>query len=313
MEAPVSWLLNGPPWVQYRTQIDLLGESLDAPQVRKAHEAMLEHPQIQGLLAELAEWPWAPIGHHRNAGLLLHKLTFIADIGFRIDNLGIGSITQKILKYRSPNGIPYVLARAGKGQYFTWMLCDAPLILYALIKFGYSNDCRIQTAIDYLVSLKRHNGWPCAIEKKRGGDPVRNSDPCPYATLVMLKLLSLIKDSGYKDACQIGTEAILNLWAKSRKLHPHEFYMGTDFRKLKAPLVWYDILHVTEVLTQYQWTYRDSRLLEMVKIIKSKADSRGKFAPESVYQAWKGWDFGRRKEPSRWLTLLVQQIIMRIG
>ena len=28
------------------------------------------------------------------------------------------------------------------------------------------------------------------------------------------------------------------------------FYMGTDFSKLKVPLVWYDLLHVLEVITQ---------------------------------------------------------------
>jgi hypothetical protein len=30
-----------------------------------------------------------------------------------------------------------------------------------------------------------------------------------------------------------------------------EFYMGTDFCKHKVPLVWYDILHVVDVLTQF--------------------------------------------------------------
>jgi hypothetical protein len=273
---------------------------------------MLEHPQVQGLLAELAGWPGTPIGHHRNAGLLLHKLTFIADIGLRVDDLGIENIVQKILKHQSPNGLFYVTARAGKGQYFTWMLCDAPLVLYALVKFGLGDDSRVQTAIDYLVSLMRDNGWPCAIEKKKGGNPVRNGDPCPYANLTMLKLLSHVGNSRYEDACHVGTETILNLWAKSRELHPHEFYMGIDFRKLKAPLVWYDILHVVEVLTQYQWACQDARLIEMTEVMNSKADDKGRFTPESVYQAWKGWDFGQRKEPSMWLTFLIQRIIMRM-
>ena len=31
------------------------------------------------------------------------------------------------------------------------------------------------------------------------------------------------------------------------------FFMGTDFRKLKVPLVWYDLLHVLDVLSSFPW------------------------------------------------------------
>jgi hypothetical protein len=293
--------------------LDLLGESENAPQAQEAHEALLEHPQVQDLLTELKGWPGTPIGHHRNAGLLLHKLTFIADLGLRIDDPGVEDIVQKILEHQSPNGPFLVAARAGKGQYFTWMLCDAPLILYALVKFGFNHDSRVQAAVDYLVSLVRDTGWPCAIERKDGRDPARGGDPCPYANLVMLKLLSQVGHTRYEDACRAGAEAILSLWERSRELHPHEFYMGTDFRKLRAPLVWYDILHMVEVLSQFQWLHNDPRLLEMIELVKNKADNHGRFTPESVYRAWKGWVFGQKREPSRWLTLLVQRVIMRMS
>ena len=32
----------------------------------------------------------------------------------------------------------------------------------------------------------------------------------------------------------------------------------------------------------------------------------------SVWMAWKDWEFGQKKEPSRWLTLHAWQIIQRI-
>lgn len=99
----------------------------------------------------------------------------------------------------------------------------------------------------------------------------------------------------------------------SRELHPHEFYMGTDFRKLRAPFVWYDILHVVEELSQFQWLHSDPHLLGMIELVKNKVDNHGRFTPESVYRAWKVWDFGQKREPSRWLTLLVRRVIMRVG
>ena len=35
------------------------------------------------------------------------------------------------------------------------------------------------------------------------------------------------------------------------------FGMGTDFRKLKAPLVWLDILHVLDVLSRFKVVHND--------------------------------------------------------
>ncbi len=88
--------------------------------------------------------------------------------------------------------------------------------------------------------------------------------------------------------------------------------MGTDFRKLKAPFIWYDLLHVLEVLSQFPWLKADPRLGEMVELLKSKADGEGRFSLESVWTAWKDWEFGQKKSPSRWLTFLAWRIIQRM-
>ena len=90
------------------------------------------------------------------------------------------------------------------------------------------------------------------------------------------------------------------------------FYMGTDFRKIKAPFIWYDILHVLDVLSQFNWLKNDKRIKKMSDIVTSKANNEGKFVPESIWMAWKGWDFAQKKGPSRWLTFLVLRIIKRI-
>jgi hypothetical protein len=90
------------------------------------------------------------------------------------------------------------------------------------------------------------------------------------------------------------------------------FYMGTDFRKLKVPLVWYDIIHVLDVLSRFPWVMKDSRLLDMLGILKGKADTQGRYTLESIWTAWKDWEFGQKKTPSRWLTLTAWRIINRV-
>jgi hypothetical protein len=107
--------------------------------------------------------------------------------------------------------------------------------------------------------------------------------------------------------------AILNNWEKSSGIHPYMFYMGTDFRKLKAPFIWYDILNVSDVLSQSGHARADIRFIEMVDLIKTKPNIEGKYIPESVWLSWKEWDFGQKKKPSAWLTLLVMRILKRTG
>jgi hypothetical protein len=320
MDKSIAWLLASQPWVQYRTRLDLLDQPEDDPQVLVARRAMLTHPQVQSLLAELADWPGTVLSSHKTASHPLHKLAFLADLGLRAGDTGVESIVARIVAHQAPAGpfqvlmnIPTHFGGSGQDQW-AWALCDAPLVLYALLRFGLGEDPRIKTAVQYLVGPIRENGWPCAVSPEMGKfrGPGRKDDPCPYANLVMLKALAQSAEWRDSQASHNGAETLLTLWNERRERHPYLFYMGTDFCKLKAPLVWYDILHVLDVLTQFPWLRGDSRLQSMVDVIRIKADQQGHFTPESIWTAWKGWDFGQKHEPSPWLTLMAQRVLKRM-
>ena len=216
--------------------------------------------------------------------------------------------------FQLPTNIPKHFGGSGKNEW-AWALCDAPTIIYSLAKFGLEKDTQIQKAVKYLVNLVHENGWRCVVSKELGNfrGPGRKEDPCPYATFGMLKMLSQFDEWKHSKQAHVGIECLLDLWKRSLELHPYMFYMGTDFRKIKAPFIWYDILHVLDVLSQFDWTRNDSRLIEMFDIVKSKANEEGKYTPESVWRAWKDWDFGQKKQPSRWLTFLVLNVFKRFS
>lgn len=320
MDNVITWLLSGPSWVQYRTRVDLLGQSEDEAEVRNARHAMLAHPQVRSLLTELTEWPGKVLNSHKSAGLQMHKLTFLADLGLRMEDPGVEIITNRIFEHQSSDGpfqMPLNISESfgGSGKdLWAWVLCDAPVTLYTLLKLGLDNDPRVRKSVEYLLQLVRENGWPCVSSAELGKwrGPGRKADPCPYANLIMLKVLAQTEwmDS---PATRLATESALTLWANSQSRHPYMFYMGNDFRKLKAPFVWYDILHVLEVLTQFSWLKTDSRLRAMIDVVVSKADEQGRFKPESIWKAWEGWDFGQKKESSYGLTLFVRRILSRYG
>ena len=317
----LTWLINSYPEVEYRTRLDLLNHCEDKDEVMDAKKRMLSSTLIREVLTELEKWPGHVINSHKSAGQLFHKISFIAELGFKSTDANIGEIIARMLDNISDEGIiqlPTNISKAYGGtgsDSWAWALCDAPLNLYSLIKLGYREDERIINGVKYLKTLVRSNGWPCIVSKELGKfhGPGKKDDPCPYATLMMLKLLSEFNE--YIDSSEIktGIDTICDLWMRSKETHPYMFYMGNDFRKLKAPLIWYDILHVLEVITRFPYSWDKKQVKEMLKTVLSKKNPEGKYIPESIWMEWKGWDFGQKKEPSPYLTYLILRILKRAG
>ncbi len=316
----ISWLLDSEAWIEYGTRLELMGQSEDDPQVRAARQQMVDSPSLKSIIDELKNWPGTVLSSHRSAKQPFHKISFIAELGFDLNDTGIEVITRKMMQHVSPEGIIKLPMNIGKAYGGTgtdiwgWALCDAPVNLYAAAKLGLKDDSRIKSGVIKLASLVRDNGWPCAVSDEldswRG--PGRKDDPCPYATLVMLKLLSLYED--FHDSIQIrqGIDCLCYLWTNSLSSHPYIFYMGNDFRKLKAPLIWYDIVHVLDVLSRFTYAKDKPPVREMLEVVLAKKDPAGRFTPESVWQEFKGWDFGQKKVPSAYLTFIIQRILRRM-
>jgi hypothetical protein len=315
-----DWLLKSDPWTEYRTRIDLLDQPNDTPAVVNAFKRMADHPRIESIINDLINWPGQVLSSHKSASQSFHKLSFIADLGFKHSDNKIQRVINKIFEHKSDDGIfqlpmniPVHFGGTGTDQ-FAWALCDAPIIVYSLAKFGLVNDAQVLKAKDYLIELCRDNGYPCTVSKELGKfrGPGRKDDPCPYATMIMLKLMNLYSTDKNSDYATKSIDSLLTLWDQSKTRHPYMFFMGSDFRKLKAPLIWYDILHLADTLSNFEQAVNDTRFDEIMSLIESKANKDGKFVPESEWKVWRDWDFGQKKVPSAWLTFLVCRIQQRI-
>ena len=320
-KPPIDWLLEtGDAWVQYRTRIDLLGQPETDPDVRAARAAMLADPRVKSLIASLQDWPGPPLTNHRKAGHPLHRLAFLAGIGLRADDPGMASIIERVLERQSGEGAFQVAIQIGKSYggsgeaTLTWMLCDAPTVLYALCLFGLRDDPRVGRAVEHLRGLVRENGWPCAVDPAlafRG--PGRKADPCPYASLVSLKALAACGAERLAGDGTVGRgiEALLWHWDIQKERKVYMFGIGTDFRKPKFPLVWYDILHVTDVLSRFPSARSDPRFQAMLGELLEQADEAGRFTPVSMYRDWKEWEFADKKHPSPAITLVAWRTALR--
>ena len=314
------WLLTGEPWVAYRTRLDLLHEDPGATDVLAAYDGIQQDLMVSNLLNELDGWPGDALKSHKKAGHLLHKLVFLADLGLDMDFPLVSEIVQKVLSQASAEGpfrilvnLPKAFGGSGMDE-MAWMLCDAGSTLYAAAKLAGTDDPRVVKAADYLLGLAQTGvGWPCAATPDLGSfrGPGKAGDPCPYANLLMIKALLPFGDR-YQQQIHLGVETLLRLWENRAAQKPFLFAMGTHFVKLKAPFVWYDVLHVMEVLSQIPEIHDEKPVREMAAIIRGKEDPAGRFTPESIWMDWRDWDFGQKREPSRWLTFLARRILTRI-
>lgn len=299
------------PWVKYNL-LELLGKDNS-----KEFESLQNDKRIQSIIDDCIRWPDPPIKRHNDAHHPIHKIELLADFGLDTRDQWIKAICNLIINNRSEDG--YFTSKieiperwGGKDTWtMEWMQCDSPVLLYALQQFGIENEYTDETA-RMLVWGAENNGWRCrsSVPKFRG--PGKKDDYCPYGNLVSLKALSLSK---YKntDAVQNGIDSHILHWENREGKKIYMFGIGTTFKRLKYPNIWFDILHVVDVLSRYPQAREYDEFWEMWEIIKEKQKPDGGFVPESIWKAWNEWSFGQKKEPSPWMTMRIAQIASRLG
>jgi hypothetical protein len=309
---PVPYLESSEePWVRYNLKL-LQGEG--AP---REFQELSADPRIQSIIDECIRWPDPPIKRHNDAAHPIQKIELLADMGLDKRDQWINAICNLIMENRTEDG--YFASKVeiqerwgGKGTWtMEWMQCDSPILLYALQKFGIENEFTDEAA-RMMVWNVENNGWRCknSLPKFRG--PGRKDDHCPYSNLITLKALSLGK---YRDteAVQNGIDSHILHWENRSGKKIYMFGIGTTFKRLKYPNVWFDILHVVDVLSRYPYAREYDEFWEMWEIIKGKQQPEGGFIPESIWKAWSEWSFGQKKEPSPWMTMRIAQIANRLG
>jgi hypothetical protein len=319
----VTWLCRSDePWTRYRSLVDLGCRARDDAHLARARLDVIADGRVRALVARASNWPGYALKRHNDAAHPIYALSTLADFGLDRNVPGVSAIGRAVLSHFDGDGfetylwLPRFLTKEDEDtERWGWMLCDSPTLLYALLSFGYASDPRVQQAVTTLVDIVGPRGWQCgaASSLPRFSGPGRNADPCPMATVYALKALSLVPQARNSDAVALGVETILAHWEHQADFKLRMFGIGTDFRKIKYPYVWYDILHVAEVLSRYERAVTDERFVDLIRALAAQADEDGRVAAGSMYRAWSDWSFSDKKRPSPWLTFLMARILNRIA
>ncbi len=303
------------PWITYNLYKNILTKSKDEDVLLKIKKAMINSELIQESINIAKMWEDSILKRHNDATHPIHYLEIITEFGLNQNDPDVLKICQLIFAHQTNDGafqtkilVPKQFKGSGEASW-DWMTCDIPILIYFLSTMGFQDDLRVKKAIKHLVGLIQDNGLRCysSIPKFRG--PGRKEDHCPYANLLALKVLANFLDSKYiQDACSNAIQAQLDFWKNRTERKIYLFGIGTDFKKLKYPNIYYNIVHVLDVLSLFKEARESNYFQEMLTIVNNKQNEDGSFIAESVWRAFKNYDFGQKKYSSPTLTYKITEI-----
>ncbi|UCG16204.1 MAG: terpene cyclase/mutase family protein [Phycisphaerales bacterium] len=309
-----DWLLQGEPWVRYRTLTDLLHKRRSDRQVVEARNAVQKHPLISGLFGRRnTEGYWGtPKDIHTwwpRKDTTFWVLGVLADFGFSKDDESISRACEYVF------GIQLDSGGFGWDPPTQAYECHTAILTETLAKLGYADDRRLIRAYDWLAIRHRQDGGFWCKNTGQPDGPRRREPSCAFATLLVLGALAHNKALHGSHTVKTAIAFLLDCWDKRGKVKyaGHDSQISTGFGKLKYPFTDYRILKYLTVLSEFESVRQDHRVQEMLQLGVSKCDRDGRFAPEAVHRAWSEFDFGRKKAPSRWITFLVLRILARLS
>jgi hypothetical protein len=295
------------PWVAYSALLDLAGYERDSPTARAAYDRLRQHPRVIELMDALDDWPSRALERAYDPKDALWKLGMLADFGLQRDEPRIASIAERVLAEQADDG---GFLHGGFAHTRTWdtrpYICIDHVQTYALARFGYVGDERLERAYAHIERWQRLDGGWHPNQLNLPGGPREAEPSCPFGTTTVLR--ALLADPSHRGTAAVSraAELLLSCWARrAEPYRPVGFGIGATFGKLQYPLVQYQVLKVLDTLAGVPGVGKDARFLELLGEVTSKRGADGLWTSESVNKPYAAFDFGQKKTGSAWVTLLV--------
>ncbi len=296
----LDWLLEGPAWLRYAVERQLLNGQSDVTSV-------LRDKSIQKIVDRLKSSdvgiPAIKTGsvHYTETGKAYWDLFFLADIGLSVKDLGLENETEQIFRFQSADG-SFTMPPNVQDNYF----CMSAILISSLARMGYRDDPRIAGYIRVIMnSMCYDGGWHCYDD----GSGRMQIESCPMDNMNILMLLGQYEPYRQNPVLKGAIDLLLEHW-RTRE-HWHGFGVGKRFMSLQYPAVKYGILRVLDVLSLYSYAVESPSFQSMLALVHGKAED-GRYFAETVDMVYTDFDFAQTSEPSRWLTFLVNRIDKRV-
>ncbi len=296
-----DWLLEGPDWLKYAVGLQLMGAQPDIkPVLRDSAITKI----IQRLKDNQVGIPALRTGkvHYTETGKAYWDLFFLADIGLTINDLGLEREAAEVFRFQTRDGT-FVIPPNVRDNYF----CMSAILISSLARMSYRDDPRLNKYIQVILNSQgRDGGWHCYNDDF----DMLDIESCPMDNLNILMLLGQYDNYREYPILNRTIDSLLEHW--QRRDNRHGFGVGRRFMSLQYPAVKYGILRVLDVLSLFPYAVGRQGFQSMLDFVRQKA-SGGKYYAEITDDSYAEFDFGQKKEPSRWLTFLIYRIEKRVS
>ena len=303
----INWLLEGPDWLKYAVELQLLDSKPDIQPVLRDSSIIKIVRRLRGNRVGIPALRAGKVSYEK-LGNAYWDLFFLADIGLTAYDLDLHKEMEEIFDLQLPDG---TLITEGdmKPNYF----CISAILLSSVGKMDYKDNPQLNKYLQVILDSQRlDGGWHCA-KTHAVGQGQQDAESCPMDNLNILMLLGQYEKYRRDPRFNGAIDLLLNHWV--RKDEPWRLYgfgIGERFMSLSYPAVKYGILRVLDVLSLFPYAVSSKGFKSMLDFVHQKS-SNGKYFAEPILKSYAGFDFVQKREPSRWITFLINRIDKRIS
>lgn len=294
---PIDWLLEEEnPSVRYFTLTDILGESQDSPEVKRARKAIAEWELVRQTLAlQAPEGYWGdridkPYGARRTSGYF----TLLADVGLE-RNEGIDKAAEYLFQHSQSAGDDGFSIEVKQRSAY----CLTGYLARSLLRFDFLGDPRLDRAIDNLVRTAEEPTFlDCVMNDRK---------PCQWGMVKMLSAFAEIP--GAEPSSRV--RAAIDSLASQLLDYPFDF-QGREKRWLSFGFPYQyqsDLLDMLVVLAKLGYG-KDSRFRAYAEIVLSMQDEKGRWVKRAGGRIV---DVGKNGQPNKWITLNALRVVKAIS
>jgi len=321
-QAVLDWLLEEDnPSVRHYTLKELLDYPEEDPQVRQANSDIMQHDPVPKILSrQHPDGYWGKpedfYEHSKYKGTVW-SFILLADLGADGQDERIIRAADFILRMSQDpqsGGFAHLSAPSGSGDHMRVIPCLSGNMIWAMLRFGYDDDPRVQQGIEFLATSLRCDDkqskapqvWPYTVKKECWG-----RHTCMMNVVKTLKALVEIPPEKRSPIVQQAIET-----SKEFILTHHLFKRSHNLSKIAKPswmefgFPWFwgtDALEMLLILKQLDC--RDERMQDAIDLLLSKQNEQGKWMNEHPYYGRMLVTLEQNDLPSKWVTLNALKVL----
>jgi len=294
---PIDWLLEEEnPSVRYSTLTEIVGESQDSPEVKKARKAIAEWELVrQALALQAPEGHWGdsidkPYGARRTSGYF----TLLADVGLERNESIDKAAGYLFQRSQSIKDSGFSIEAKQRSAY-----CMTGYLTRSLLRFGFWGDSRLNRAIENMVRTAEEPALLNCIQNQR--------KPCQWGMVKILSAFAEIPDAERSPRVKAAIGSLANQLLD----YPFDFE-GREKRWLSFGFPYQyqsDLLDMLMVLAKLGYG-KDSRFRAYAEIVLSMQDEKGRWVKRAGGRIV---DVGKNGQPSKWITLSALRVVKAIS